>query len=85
MIMNNETTLRIEIMHKSEILPGDSFIDAADWRATYHLSPAALLPEMVEKDKNNKFRRLSEYEGVSFVDGCRFSENTSSDWYLTNI
>lgn len=69
-------------MVKVKIVPRNVFCDALDWRAAYHLSPAADFPKLAKKQN---FRLLSARENVSFIDGWRFSDNPKSDWYLTNI
>lgn len=69
-------------MVKTRVLVSGCFIQASDWRASYHLSLAAALPEFKQ---NQNFKELCCCEGIRFIDGWRFSDNPSSDWYLTHI
>lgn len=69
-------------MVKTRVLASGSFIQASDWRASYHLSLAAALPEFKQ---NQCLKEISCYEGIHFIDGWRFSDNPSSDWYLTHV
>lgn len=62
-------------------ISGEEFVEAGDWRADYHLSTAALLPELAKK---YKWPALTKKK-VTFVDGWRFSESPESEWYMANI
>ncbi|ENM5763038.1 hypothetical protein V9R53_002645 [Vibrio mimicus] len=59
----------------------EEFVEAADWRADYHLSTAAILPVLA---KQRKWPHLTDYK-VKFVDGWRFSESPESEWYMANV
>ncbi|MGR3057156.1 hypothetical protein [Vibrio vulnificus] len=59
----------------------EEFVEAADWRADYHLSTAAILPVLA---KQKKWPHLTDYK-VKFVDGWRFSESPESEWYMANV
>lgn len=62
-------------------ISSEEFVEAADWRADYHLSTAAILPVLA---KQKKWPNLTDYK-VKFVDGWRFSESPESEWYMANV
>ncbi|WP_239410137.1 hypothetical protein [Photobacterium sp. OFAV2-7] len=57
----------------------DELDKADDWRANYHLSPAAVLPRLGEN-----WPALAK-SGVRLIDGWRFSDNPDSEWYLRHV